>query len=122
MSIPKDLIAASATPLILAILQRGDSYGYDIIQQVRELSGGVLDWAEGMLYPILHRLEKKELVEAYWGVAETGRRRKYYRILDAGRDELAQQQAYWNQLHHFIQKIADAPLEQTATTEDHGNV
>ncbi len=55
--IAKDLIAASATPMLLAILQKGPSYGYAIIQQVRELSGGELEWSEGMLYPVLHRLE-----------------------------------------------------------------
>ncbi|MDH3530808.1 MAG: PadR family transcriptional regulator, partial [Acidobacteriota bacterium] len=62
MSLPKDLVAASATPLILSILQGGDSYGYAIIQDVRELSDGEMEWADGMLYPILHRLEKKDLI------------------------------------------------------------
>jgi hypothetical protein len=57
MPLSKDLVAASSIPLILSILQRGDSYGYAIIQQVRELSDGEMQWADGMLYPILHRLE-----------------------------------------------------------------
>ena len=61
MSLPKDLVAASATPLILSILQRGDSYGYSIIKEVQDLSGGEIEWADGMLDPILHRLEKREL-------------------------------------------------------------
>ena len=56
MGFPKDLVAASATPLILSILQHGESYGYDIIGQVRTLSGGKMQWPDGMLYPILHRL------------------------------------------------------------------
>ena len=78
MTMSKDLIAASATPLILSILSHGDGYGYDIIQKVHTLSDGEMQWADGMLYPILHRLEKKELVESYWGTAESGRKRKYY--------------------------------------------
>lgn len=107
MALPKDLVAASATPLILSILRRDDSYGYDIIQQVKELSGGELDWAEGMLYPILHRLEKKGLVESYWGHAETGRRRKYYRIQPEGISELTTQRRYWNRLHSLLEKLAE---------------
>ena len=62
MDIKKDLVAASATPLVLAILQRAPSYGYAIIQAVRELSGGELEWSEGMLYPVLHGLEGQELI------------------------------------------------------------
>src|SRR6185295_11946872 len=56
MDMSKDLVAASATPLVLAILAEGDSYGYAIIKRVAELSGGQLQWTDGMLYPVLHRL------------------------------------------------------------------
>ena len=61
MPVSKDLVAASATPLILSILAEGDSYGYAIIKRVRELSGGQMEWTDGMLYPVLHRLEKQGL-------------------------------------------------------------
>ena len=105
MAIPKDLVAASATPLILSILQRGDSYGYAIIHEVRELSGGSMEWADGMLYPILHRLEKKNLIESYWGTAETGRRRKYYRLRREGETELSTQRKNWQDLHGMLQKL-----------------
>ena len=91
MTLAKDFVAASATPLILSILSHGDSYGYDIMQQVRELSGGEMEWADGMLYPILHRLESRGLIESYWGTAETGRKRKYYRLRRAGLTELEEQ-------------------------------
>ena len=86
MDLGKDLVAASATPLVLAILAEGDSYGYAIIKRVTELSGGHLQWTDGMLYPVLHRLERQGLVAAKWGASESGRRRKYYRITErAGR-------------------------------------
>jgi DNA-binding PadR family transcriptional regulator len=100
--IAKDLVAASATPLVLSILNHGDSYGYEIIQQVKERSNGLLEWADGMLYPILHRMEKNTLIESYWGKAETGRKRKYYTLLDNGRNELAQQQDQWHQLYTLL--------------------
>ena len=101
----KDLVAASAIPLILSILQRGDSYGYAIIQEVRALSGGEMEWADGMLYPILHRLERRKLVRSYWGVAENGRKRKYYRLHRSGVRELAAQRAHWEKLHGMLQRL-----------------
>ena len=95
MDMGKDLVAASATPLVLAILAEGDSYGYAIIKRVAELSGGHLQWTDGMLYPVLHRLERQGLVVAKWGTSETGRRRKYYRITKDGRAQLAAQREQW---------------------------
>ena len=84
MNVSKDLIAASATPLILAILKENDSYGYAIIKRVKEMSENQLIWTEGMLYPVLHRLEEQQLIESYWDKSEAGRQRKYYRIKDVG--------------------------------------
>ena len=95
MEINKDLIAASSTPIVLAILGEGDSYGYAILQRVRELSGGHLEWTDGMLYPVLHRLERLGYVEAHWEVAESGRRRKYYRVTPQGRAQLEEQRRQW---------------------------
>ncbi len=95
MNIGKDLVAASATPLVLSILSEGESYGYAIIKRVDELSGGELQWTDGMLYPVLHRLERNGYVEASWGKSETGRRRKYYRLTDEGSKELASQRQQW---------------------------
>ena len=105
MSISKDLIAASATPLILSILSHGDSYGYDIIQKVRDLSDGEMQWADGMLYPILHRLEKKGLIKSYWGQSESGRKRKYYRLKRSGLEKLDELREHWKNLYAMIQKL-----------------
>src|SRR5687768_11576459 len=102
MDMSKDLVAASATPLVLAILAEGDSYGYAIIKRVAELSGGRLQWTDGMLYPVLHRLERQGLVAAKWAASETGRRRKYYRITKAGKTQLAEHQQQW--------KVVDSTL------------
>lgn len=110
MNLPKDLVAASATPLILSILSHGDSYGYAIIQEVRDLSDGEMEWADGMLYPILHRLEQKGLIDSYWGKAENGRRRKYYRLREAGVEELQAQRRNWNHLHAMLQKLEGGAL------------
>ena len=66
MRIGKDLVAAAATPMVLGILAEGESYGYAILQRVSELSGGELEWSDGMLYPLLHRLERLGHVESAW--------------------------------------------------------
>ena len=95
MEINKDLIAASSTPIVLAILAEEDSYGYAILQRVREASGGRMEWTDGMLYPVLHRLERLGHVEARWEVAESGRRRKYYRITAQGQAQLAEERSQW---------------------------
>ncbi|MDF1490110.1 PadR family transcriptional regulator [Tessaracoccus caeni] len=88
MRIGKDLVAASATPIVLGVLARGEDYGYSILRRIKDASGGSLDWSEGMVYPLLHRLERQGLIEARWGTSESGRRRKYYAITDAGLVEL----------------------------------
>ena len=95
MDVSKDLVAASATPLVLAILAEDDSYGYAIIKRVTELSGGHLHWTDGMLYPVLHRLERQGHVAAKWSASEHGRRRRYYRITREGRAQLAAQRQQW---------------------------
>ena len=95
MHITKDLVAASATPLVLGILAEGESYGYAILKQVNELSGGQLEWTDGLLYPLLHRLERLGHVESTWQTPPGGRRRKYYRITGQGRAELAEQRRQW---------------------------
>jgi transcriptional regulator len=105
MDLNKDLVAASATPLVLAILAEGDSYGYAIIKRVAELSGGHLQWTDGMLYPVLHRLERQGLVGAKWGVSENGRKRKYYRITRQGRTQLAAQKQQWEVVDNTLRGI-----------------
>lgn len=95
MNFSKDLTAASATPLILAILKESDSYGYAIIKRVKEMSENELVWTEGMLYPVLHRLEEQQFIESYWQKSEAGRKRKYYRINERGLEELELQRKQW---------------------------
>ena len=95
MHIDKDLVAASSTPLVLAILAGGESYGYAILKRVRELSGGELEWSDGMLYPLLHRLGRLGYVTTEWRSPPEGRRRRYYMLTDDGRAALADQPQPW---------------------------
>ena len=111
MSINTDLVAASSTPRVLAILGEGDSYGYAILQRVRDLSGGELEWTDGMLYPVLHRLERSGLVESRWEKSASGRKRKYYRLTEAGRAQLAEERRQWRTVDATLRKIWSAVTE-----------
>lgn len=104
MEISKDLVAASATPLVLAILAEGESYGYAILKRVSELSGGNLQWTDGMLYPVLHRLERLGYIAATQKTSEIGRQRKYYSLTASGRGQLATHRHQW--------KTVDAALRE----------
>ena len=95
MQLDKDLVAASATPLVLAILNERESYGYAILKRIRALSDGEIEWTDGMLYPLLHRLHRLGYVTADWRTSPEGRRRKYYAITEDGRSALANQRRQW---------------------------
>ena len=108
MDISKDLMAASSTPIVLAILAEGDSYGYAILQRIRENSGGRIAWTDGMLYPVLHRLERLGHIKARWETAESGRKRKYYRITPGGRTQLAQERQQWQAVNATLRGLWQA--------------
>ncbi|MEO1236373.1 MAG: helix-turn-helix transcriptional regulator [Planctomycetota bacterium] len=101
----KDLVAASSRPLVLSILERGESYGYAIIQEVKTLSGGELEWTDGMLYPVLHRLEREGLIRSRWGKSETGRKRKYYKLSRDGGKALRAEKAQWVNVHNTLARL-----------------
>jgi DNA-binding PadR family transcriptional regulator len=101
----KRLVAASSEPLILSLLTHEESYGYAIIARVRELSRGALEWNEGMLYPVLHRLERQGQIEARWGESDEGRRRKYYRATEAGRRAATSLRAEWLEVTAAIESF-----------------
>jgi PadR family transcriptional regulator, regulatory protein PadR len=91
----KELVAASTEPLILSLLSKGESYGYALIQEVKRLSGDKIAWTDGMLYPVLHRMEREGWITSRWGEAETGRKRKYYSLKTDGKRALKEQRDQW---------------------------
>ncbi|MGM1064589.1 PadR family transcriptional regulator [Saccharothrix sp. Mg75] len=109
MKVAKDLVAASATPMVLGILAEADSYGYAILKRINELSGGELDWTEGLLYPLLHRLERLGHVESDWRAVAGERRRKYYRVTDSGLAELAEQRRQWDTVVEALKEVWRGP-------------
>ncbi|WP_309072759.1 PadR family transcriptional regulator [Arthrobacter sp.] len=117
MRIDKDLVAASATPLVLGILAEGDLYGYAILKRVGELSGGSMQWTDGMLYPLLHRLERLGYVDSSWGTSEAGRRRKHYAITPTGREALQERHQQWTVVADALRQVWHTAPRPPAVTE-----
>lgn len=100
--LPKELVAASAEPLILSLLSGGESYGYAIIQEIKARSKERIQWTDGMLYPVLHRMEDEGWITSRWVEAENGRKRKYYSIKKDGKRALEQQREQWLTVHSVL--------------------
>jgi len=101
----KDLIAASATPLILSILSLEESYGYQIIKKIKEISDDRIHWKEGTLYPVLHKMENSGIIKSKWKVAENGRKRKYYQINTKGKKLLDEELDHWRLIFNSLKKL-----------------
>jgi len=108
--INKELIAASSKPLILSILAQQESYGYKIIKEVKRLSDNNIQWKDGMLYPVLHKLENEGMIESYWKISETGRKRKYYRIKPDGKQALESQKKQWQTVNSVFNQLWEPAL------------
>jgi DNA-binding PadR family transcriptional regulator len=105
MKLQKELVAASSVPIILSILAQSDSYGYAIIKRVKELSGGKIEWTDGMLYPVLHWLEDHGQIRSRWIKAASGRRRKYYSLQPRGEQALRNQKDQWTTVTSALNQL-----------------
>jgi PadR family transcriptional regulator PadR len=99
------LVAASSKPIILSLLLSGESYGYQILQRVRLVSGGTMKWSSAMLYPVMRRMEKEGLIRSEWRVSEENRMRKYYILTDLGRQELEIEKKRWISIQDALKKL-----------------
>jgi len=95
MAINKELLKGSTVILILKLINKNPMYGYEMIKEMEEKSNGVFTLKEGTLYPILHTLEAKGLVESYWDEGSSKRKRKYYKIMDKGKLSLKEKEEEW---------------------------
>lgn len=100
-----DLAKGTAVPLVLRILTEGPNHGYGIIQEIRQRSGGLVEFTEGTIYPLLHTLEQEGLVASAWETTPSGRRRKLYSLTDAGARRLAHLAADWRQFRAAVDAI-----------------
>ena len=97
-------LKGSLTTLILQNLSHGPNHGYRIAQDIKQKSAGVLDFKEGALYPALHGLEGKGLIESFTQV-ENGRTRCYYRLTRKGRGSLAKEKEEWNRFCNAVNLV-----------------
>ncbi|WP_372366383.1 PadR family transcriptional regulator [Candidatus Uabimicrobium sp. HlEnr_7] len=102
--IKKELVAASSESIILSLLTNGSSYGYEIIQKVKSLSDGQINWTDGMLYPVLHRLEHKGYIKSFWKQHEK-RKRKYYELNEEGKKALSEYQQQWSIVDSMLKNL-----------------
>ena len=109
--LPKPLVTASVRPIILTLLGQEPLYGYDIIQRVHTLSEGQIKWPPGKLYPLLHSLENKGLIEAFWKPSAEGPARKYYRLTSAGEVALAREKQSWLDLNAMLVRLWGPDLQ-----------
>jgi PadR family transcriptional regulator PadR len=105
---PKQIMPGTLDMLILKSLVRGRNHGYAIAEWIHAVSEEALRVEEGALYPALHRLELRGMVESEWGVSETNRRVKFYRLTAAGRKQLAAERAEWDRLTGGVTRILES--------------
>lgn len=100
-----DLLQGTLDLLILKVVALGPVHGYGISQRIRQISKDVLQVQQGSLYPALHRLEKRGLLEADWGESDNGRQAKFYRLSAKGRRQFAAEEDTWNRLSQAVALI-----------------
>ena len=102
MNMDKETMKGSIDILLLSLIEKEDLYGYEITKRLKEKSNEMYSLSEGTLYPALQRLEKRKLIESYWGDSGTGARRKYYTITNEGKNALSEKLNEWNFLNNLI--------------------
>ena len=105
MEIDKELLKGSTAMLVLKILSDGDLYGYGIIKELERKSDSVFSFKEGTLYPILHGLEGKTLIESYWEDSASLRKRRYYHITEKGKKFLHDKQREWQLFTRSVNQV-----------------
>jgi transcriptional regulator len=104
-----DLPQGTLDLLILRVVSAGPIHGYAIAQRIQQISRDVLQVQQGSLYPALHRLENRRLLQAEWKPSDTGRDAKYYRLTARGHAALQSETADWVRLTEAVAAILRSP-------------
>lgn len=104
-SISKELVGASAIAIILSVLQNDDSYGYELLQRIKDFTNGKVVWQEASMYPLLKKMENNGLIKSYWKMNENERPRKYYTLLDGGKKQLEFNKQEWQRLNGVFEGL-----------------
>ena len=98
MPLDRDWMRGTAPLAVLTLLERGEMYGYELVEALERDSGGLVAMGQSTVYPLLYNLEERGHVTPVWRTSASGRRRKYYRITRAGRQWLEHQRSQWQSL------------------------
>jgi PadR family transcriptional regulator PadR len=101
----KDLMRGTLELIALAVIARNESYGYEIINSIKEVTEGAIDLKEGSLYPVLYRLEDDGAVESVWHAVGRGNPRKYYRLTAKGAEALARRLDEWRDYVRLVNRV-----------------
>jgi len=107
MKINKELVGASTALLVLGVVAKSPSYGYQIVKRINSEAEALFNWQEGTVYPVLHKLEKDGFIRSQWQTADTGRRRKYYYITKQGREAITDYSHQWNEFHSLVVRLTE---------------
>lgn len=105
MKLSKKALDGNMETLLLSVIQDNPSYGYQIIQDLNAKAPHLLQTGEGTVYPILHRLEERKLIQSTWKLGDSGRQRRYYRITPQGKQALSKNSQEWTALHQLMSLV-----------------
>lgn len=105
MKYSSEMLRGNTETIILAILLKGDSYGYAILKSINDRGGGIFDLKDATIYTTIKRMENEGLITTYWGEENIGARRKYYHITDKGKQFYGQKLEEWHSVNHILNNL-----------------
>ncbi|MBX3396277.1 MAG: helix-turn-helix transcriptional regulator [Phycisphaerae bacterium] len=116
MQFERELLKGVLPLAVLKLLRHREMYGYELVKEVTERSGGILKLGQSTLYPLLYNLEAQGLIESEWREADSGRGRKYYRLTDAGTKRLDRDLLQWDELVRGMGRLVVGGLHSRLST------
>ncbi len=108
MNYGRELLKGNTDSLLLCLISREPTYGYQIVKEMEKRSNGYFRFKEGTLYPALHRLEREGLVAAKWQILPNGQQRRYYHMTEKGQQVLATRLATWQDFSTAVKAVTQA--------------
>lgn len=105
MKYSSEMLRGNTETIILAILKKGDSYGYAVLKTINDQGGGIFDLKDATIYTTIKRMEADGLITTYWGEEQLGARRKYYHITPKGIEYYNQKLEEWDQVNHILNNL-----------------
>ncbi len=105
MKYSSEMLRGNTETIILAILMKGDSYGYAVLKRINDQGGGIFDLKDATIYTTIKRMENDGLITTYWGDDTQTARRKYYHITEEGKRNYQERLEEWNKVNHILNNL-----------------